>query len=120
MVVGGAARATSAEERVGGAGATEPSDVARNVPRGRACACVKGMSQMTDTSSTTTVTGTTGPTTMTSPPARRGRASFYALCLAILIIGLLLLWHFGAFTRTPRIAMVTSGDTPYLQLVTDG
>jgi len=40
--------------------------------------------------------------------------------VALLVIAALLAWHFGLFTRTPRLAMVTSGEGPYWDAVIAG
>jgi ribose transport system substrate-binding protein len=65
----------------------------------------------------------TSPATGTTPssaPVKRSRTSFYLLVLALIVIGGMLCWQMGLFTRSPRIAMVTSGEGPYWDLVAAG
>lgn len=40
--------------------------------------------------------------------------------LSLVAIGLVLMWHFGVFRARPKVALVTSGDTPYWDQVIAG
>src|SRR5688572_9679793 len=62
---------------------------------------------------------TTAPAPAPIPSRKRGRAVFYVLSVALITIGLILLWHFGVFSRKPRIAIV-AGEGSYFDLIVAG
>ena len=66
-----------------------------------------------------TVTETMSPTPAATPAPRRSHANFWLLILALIVIGLILCWHFGVFNRRPRIAMV-AGETAYFEQIVAG
>jgi ribose transport system substrate-binding protein len=58
--------------------------------------------------------------TVQDPPARRSKLVTPLHIIEALIIVGLLLWHFGAFRKTPNIAIITSGEGSYWDLVEAG
>src|SRR5689334_18606530 len=61
-------------------------------------------------------------TTQAEAPTQPKRHRFWTplhIIEALIIIGLLA-WHFGAFKKTPSIAIITSGEGPYWDRVEEG
>jgi ribose transport system substrate-binding protein len=61
-------------------------------------------------------------TTEAPAPAKTTRHRFWTplhIIEALIIIGLLV-WHFGAFQHTPKVAIITSGEGAYWDRVEDG
>ncbi|MCS7032656.1 MAG: substrate-binding domain-containing protein, partial [Phycisphaerae bacterium] len=56
----------------------------------------------------------------TDAPATVKRRPTFLVPLLMLIIAGLILWQFGVFEKQPRIALVTSGKTPYWETVIRG
>jgi ribose transport system substrate-binding protein len=60
------------------------------------------------------------PPTPPASPAPKRPFNFHWPVILTLVVGALLLWHFGVLRPRPSIALVTSGDTPYWDHVIDG
>jgi ribose transport system substrate-binding protein len=74
---------------------------------------------------TATTTATTNPAPPAAPdaaaaPPRRIPPSHYVFFMLLVAAGVAILFLAGAFRRTPRLAIVTAGDTPYWDLVIKG
>jgi ribose transport system substrate-binding protein len=54
-----------------------------------------------------------------APAVTRSRPTFI-IPLLILVIAGLIVWQFGVFKKQPKVALVTSGDTPYWDTVIRG
>jgi len=59
------------------------------------------------------------PMPTSARPRPRSHASFWLLILALIVIGVILCWHFGIFNRKPRIAMV-AGESAYFEPIVAG
>src|SRR4051812_23086769 len=71
-----------------------------------------------DVGSSSGVGGTSGTRGAGRP--KRSRARFFLIVTFLLVVGLIVCAYAGVFKPAPRIALVTSGDTPYWDLVTAG
>src|SRR5206468_10607786 len=74
---------------------------------------------MEERAMTATIESTTPSGNANQPSRRSSHALFYVMMLALLVIGAILCWHFGVFSRSPRLALVV-GEAPYWDLVIRG
>src|SRR3954454_11899429 len=71
---------------------------------------------------TTTISATTTSPPMTPPPRNRPRLGAWVIGFVLLaiVVGLGALWWLGALRSKPHVALVTSGEGPYWDLVIAG
>jgi ribose transport system substrate-binding protein len=78
------------------------------------------MTVQTDVPGSTTTTTTSPPTTTARPKEPRIHRWVIGFVVLAVVVGLGVLWSLGSLRSKPRVALVTSGEGPYWDLVISG